>query len=77
VSARTRYLVFVSMLDSNCICYWNYLFSGLISATTHLVIATLLLMAPPKTCQNTAGAKRLENPYPIQEIPIVCKQTLK
>lgn len=34
------------------------LFSGFSSATTHRTIATLLLMAPPNTCHNTAGTNR-------------------
>jgi hypothetical protein len=47
-SARVRYLKF---LRAHCITVlWIYIFSGLSSSTTHLTMATLLLMAPPKTC---------------------------
>lgn len=46
-----------------------HLFSGLSSATTHLVMATLLLIAPPKTCHRTATGKLLASPYPVYDIP--------
>lgn len=49
----------------------TYLFSGFSSATTHLTMPTLLLMAPPKTCHATAETKDFENPYPIHESPTI------
>jgi len=40
------------------------------SATTHLTIPTLLLMAPPSICQAIADAKDFESPYPTHAIPV-------